>query len=168
MSAMNRIFAGLLAFCFAVSGMAANKNVPDKAFQREMFSPQVLGAFGVDRQQLAALNQKQRADLLAAHRSLMRFLVAAQSHTPDVRRFVHPALLASFRDETSFLQKLFGQETDVLSAAVTDFKMNSDEEIEIRYYVVLFAEGRLLLREDKSLLRRTNNNWMITRIGGLP
>lgn len=163
---MNRIFAALLVVCSSVPGLAADRGT-QKAFEREMFAPSVLGSFGIDRKRLDSLNAKQREDLLSARRVLLRFLRAAQSHTPDVRRLVDSALLDRFPDQATMLQKLFGQETEVLIGAVTDFTLRSPNEIELGYYVVLFAEGRMLLRDDKTLLRRSRRDWVIARIGGL-
>lgn len=137
------------------------------AFERELFAPNVFGSFGVDPKRLGALGTKQREDLLSARRVLLRFLRIAQSHNPDVRRLVDSALLNRFPNQMVMLQKLFGQESDVLIGAVTDFTLWSPDEIELGYYVVLFAEGRVLLRDDKALLRRVGRAWVITQIGGL-
>lgn len=132
-----------------------------------MFSPSVVGSFGISKNRLETLNSRQKQDLLAARLTLMKFLKASQSHLPNIRRLVDPVLMNQFPDQTSLLNKLFGQESEVLLGAVTDFELNSPNEIELGYYVVLFTEGNVLLRDDKTVLRRRDSKWVIARIGGV-
>jgi len=132
-----------------------------------MFSISVITPSGISSERLKALSSKQRQDLLSAQQTLMKFLKVSQSHSPDVRGLVHPIMLGRFPDQMTLLGKLFGQETEVCIGAVTDFEISSANEIELGYYVVLFVEGSFILREDKTLLRRSEGKWLIARIGGV-
>ncbi len=80
---------------------------------------------------------------------------------------VDAALLSRFPDQAVMLQTLFGQEAEVLLGAVTDFTIRSSSEMEFGYYVVLFSEGRMILRDDKALMKRSGRGWVIARIGGM-
>ena len=164
---MIRLLVFLLCCSITLPALSAGDEGKKSAFDREMFSPSVMGSFGIDPKRLDSLNPKQRHDLLSARQVLIKFLKVSQSHSPDVRRLVDPGFLGRFPDQASLLEKLFGQETEVLVGAVTDFSIGSANEIELGYYIVLFVEGRVVLRDDKTLLRRSGGDWLIVRIGGL-
>ncbi len=164
---MIRVLTFLLIWSIALPAWSAENERAKSAFEREMFSPSVMRSFGIDPKRLEALNTKQKQDLLSARLALMKFLTVSQSHSPDVRGLVDLGLLSRFPVQATLLEKLFGQETEVLLGAVTDFEMSSANEIELGYYVVLFTEGNTLLRDDKTLLRRSAGKWLIVRIGGI-
>jgi len=157
----------LLVWGLVLSGWAAeNPNTKD-TFERELFSPSVVSPFGIDEHRFKALSFKQRQDLLDARQALVKFLKASQSHSPDLRGLVASTLLGRFSDQVTLLDKLFGQETEVVLGSITDFVISSANEIELSYYIVVFAEGNPILNQDKVLLRRDNAKWLIVRIGGL-
>lgn len=164
---MKAIVAALLMACASSLGWAFANDAQRSAFERELFRPSVLSSFGIDQSRLNALSTKQREELLLARRVLLRFFRATQSNSPDVRSLVGAELLDQFPDQAAMLQKLFGQETEVLIGAITDFAFRSPKEIEVGYYIVLFADGRMLLRDDRAVLRRSGKDWFIVQIGGV-
>jgi hypothetical protein len=164
---VTRILTFLLICCIAMPAWSAEDERTRSTFEREMFLTSVITPSGISSDRLEARSPKQRQDLLSARQTLMKFLKVSQSHSPDVRGLVHPGLLGRFPDQMTLLGKLFGQETEVCIGAVTDFEISSANEIELGYYVVLFVEGSFILREDKTLLRRSEGKWLIARIGGV-
>lgn len=164
---MTRILTFLLICCITLPAWSADNERTRSTFEREMFSTSVITPSGISSERLEALSPKQRQDLLSARQTLMKFFKVSQSHSPDVRGLVHPDLLGRFPDQMTLLGKLFGQETEVCIGTVTNFEISSANEIELGYYVVLFVEGSFILREDKTLLRRSAGKWLIARIGGV-
>lgn len=164
---MTRILTFLLICCIALPAWSAEDERTRSTFEREMFSTSVITPSGISSERLEALSPKQRQDLLSARQTLMKFFKVSHSHSPDVRGLVHPDLLGRFPDQMTLLEKLFEQETAVNVGAVTGFEIRSVNEIELRYYVVLFVEGSFTLDEDKALLRRSAGKWLIVRIGGV-
>lgn len=157
----------VLVWGLVTSGWAAEEPDTKGAFERELFSPSAVRPFGIDEHRFKALTFKQRQDLLDVRLVLMKFLKASQSHSPDIHGLVASALLGRFPDQVALLDKLFGQETEVVLGSITDFVISSANEIELSYYIVVFAEGNTILNQDKVLLRRDAAKWLIVRIGGL-
>jgi hypothetical protein len=157
----------VLVWGLVTSGWVAEELDTKGAFERELFSPSAVRPFGIDKHRFKALSFKQRQDLLDARQVLMKFFKASQSHSPDIHGLVASALLGRFPDQVALLDKLFGQETEVVLGSITDFVISCANEIELSYYIVVFAEGNTILNQDKVLLRRDAANWLIVRIGGL-
>jgi len=164
---VTRVMTFLLVWGLVISGWAAENPNTKGAFERELFSPSVVSSFGIDEQRLKTLNSKQRQDLLDARQVLVKFLKVSQSHSPDVRELVASALLSRFQNQVALLDKLFGHETEVVLVSITDFSIPSANEVELSYYIVVFAEGNTILNQDKVLLQRDIAKWLIVRIGGL-
>ena len=164
---MTKLPTVVLMFAMPLSVLASEDHGKEIAFERQIFSPTVIGSFGIDPTRLKSLTEGQKKDIAAARQTLVQFMKAAQAHEPKVGSLVERGLLARYPSETAFLEKLFGQETEVSVIAVTDFALVSLDEISISFYIVLFSEGRLLLREDKATLRKSGGKWRIAAIGGL-
>ncbi|MDR4470590.1 MAG: hypothetical protein MRJ68_20190 [Nitrospira sp.] len=164
---MTRIMIFLLVWGLVISGWASENPDTKGAFERDLFSPIVVSPFGIDEHRFKALSFKQRQDLLDARQVLVKFLKASQSHSPNIHGLVASPLLDRFPDQAALLDKLFGRETEVVLGSITDFVISSANEIELSYYIVVFAEGNTILNQDKALLRRDAAKWLIVRIGGL-
>ncbi len=162
---MKRLITIVLLGCSFNCASAGESNEVIR-FEKELFAPQVLNYFGMGKDRFQSLTPTQRSDLLEAKKTLFSFLMATQNPDADIWRFLSRDLFARYKTRNVFLSKLFGQETEILVNAITDFDPQKNE-FNLKYYVVLFSEGNLLVREDLATLRKQDGNWRVISIGGI-
>jgi hypothetical protein len=162
---MNRLLALVLLFGFFRCATASDVNEVTR-YEKELFTPQVLNYFGMGKDRFQSLTSAQKQDLLEAKKALASFLKATQNPDTDVLRFLGKELRDRYKTRNALLSKLFGQETEILVDAVTDFEFQQ-KGLNLKFYVVLFSEGNLLVREDIARLKKQGQDWKIVGIGGI-
>ena len=163
---MNRLLTfTFLFFLSSIVNASVESNVA--SFEKELFSPQVLNYFGIGKDRFQSLTTVQKRDLLDARKTLVLFLKATQKPDADLSRFLGRGLLAGYKNRGALLNKLLGQETEILVTSVSDFEFQQNSKLNLKYYVVLFSEGNLLMREDSATLEKHGSTWKIMIIGGL-
>lgn len=153
---------------FLLSGLAnASEDSGVASFEKDLFTPQSFNYFGMGTDRVRPLTATQKRDLLEVKKTLILFLKATQKPDIDLSRFLGRELLARYKSRGDLLNKLLGQEIEILLAAVTEFELQQNSALVLNYYVVLFSEGNLLIREDSASIKKQGSNWKIVSIGGL-
>lgn len=163
---MKHLLTFLLLFLLS-SLASANEDSGLANFEKDLFAPQSLHYFGVGKDRVRSLTAIQKRDILEAKKTLVSFLKATQEPDADLSRFLGRKLLAQYKNRGELLNKLLGQEIEILLTAITEFKFQQDSVLTLKYYVVLFSEGNLLIREDSASIKKQGSNWEILSIGGL-
>lgn len=164
---MHRLLLFFVLFHITSLVAASEDNRSKANFEQKMFALQSLSHFGIDETRFQSYTNNQKRDLLEARSILFSFLKATQNPDDDLLSLLGQGLRTAYESRAELLNKLLGQEIEIQSTAITEFELQQDGAIVFSYYVVLFSEGNLLLKEDSASLKKYGTSWKITSIGGL-
>jgi hypothetical protein len=156
-----RVSFGLLLLSIACPSMAQSKDMSADLNSSYVIGPNFQGS---DKSSLTA------AEILtvkSAQKSLIEFFRATQVADKPLSKFLAPHLIAKFATRRQLMDELLGQEVTIDRLSFTGFDIRGTNEISLRYYIVIYAEGSHLLREDEARLRKEVTGWKIAAVGGL-
>ncbi len=156
-----------LVFCVAYSDIGLADELSKEQFERLFYEPQTVGRLGIYAERFRSLGARKQKALLEARATLMGFFAATQALDQDPREFLGGPLASKFKNRAQVGEALFGLETELLVASVIDFELPEQDSLELKYYVVVFSEGTMLLRQGQSRLKRVGASWKVVRIGGI-
>lgn len=164
---MNR-FLMILLLQFFLSGVTfANGDHEIVDFEKELYAPQALNHFGMDKDRFKSLTPEQKSDLLKARKILSSFLIAMQSSISDLSEFLAQEFRERYTSRKELLSKLIDPETEILISAVTDFEIQQNNTIILKHYIVLFSEGMLIIKEESVCFKKYETGLKIESIVGL-
>ncbi len=151
----------------AVPAVGDADDVARRTFERQLFSPTVISASGLDAGRFSSIGRRERSDAISAKTALAGFFRACHTSGADPTKHVSALLAEKYRDGDVLKKALFDAETEVVLFFVSDFSIVSEASVEVKYVLVLFSEGSYVVREDHAMLKKEAGEWKILSVGGL-
>lgn len=164
---LRHCFIGVFSSLLFASVVSASEKNEATLYEKDLFAPQVISKIGMGDDRLRSFTSVQKRNLLDAKKTLVSFFRITQIADADLSRFLGRELQDKYKTRGALLDKLLGPETDIDMAVITGFELEKDSTFTLMYYVVLFSEGRFLLREDSAKLKKQGANWKVISMGGL-
>ena len=156
-----------LAISMTYLSVATADELSQAKFESLFLEPQVIGRFGMLPERFRSIGAKRHQDLLSARATLMAFFAATQTIHKDPRQYLGGSLVGRFKDRAGVGRELLGPETSVHVVSIIDFDTVEEDVLELKFYVVIFLEGKMIVDEDRARLRKIGTSWKIMQIGGI-
>ena len=148
--------------------VAASKSSSSASLEMEgLYSTHIIGSRFLGGVPTSSLSKGQREAIQAAKSALIDFFKSTQKIDKSLVPFLGAQLSAKYPNRPSLMDALLGQDVSVESVTVVGFDVGREQEIALRYYLVIFSEGNYLLREDTAIFAKEKAAWKIVGIGGL-
>ena len=159
----------LIALVVVVACATANASQPQDLLLRDFFATTPIyreNSKGID-ERFAILTTAQRDSVLNARSVLINFFRSTQQPDQALAPFLGIKLALQYPQRRSLMDALLGQEVSIQSLTVVGFDISDQLRIDLNYYIVIFADGNYLLREDTATFAKEKAVWKIVKIGGI-
>src|SRR6058998_3498582 len=164
---MRVLLAIALILGVSLSVYAQQKTEERKALEKQLFTPVPISPPGLDKTQFRQLTQERRTDLVHAHETLVQFFIGLEDlNAVNPLTLLDPKFGKQFKDRVELGRKLFGEETSVVLFGLSNFQFVNSQGIRLEFYVMIFSEGEMLVREGSFDLTKSGKEWKIASISG--
>ncbi|MGB7218999.1 MAG: hypothetical protein WBD07_09330 [Vicinamibacterales bacterium] len=161
-AARNTLLALCLLTIFANWASAqTTQTAAPQTFNERVFAVVPVGRFPADPRAFAGLTPRDQHDVLACRDVLMELLKNLQTGG-DGLRYLARDFASQFKTTADVLASLAAPETSLLAAGISGFDFVDDRTgIELRFFMVVFSEGKTAVSEVAAVLRKTGSQWRV-------